>query len=494
MEYSSAARRESSRYFPETGCLVEGAFLTFFESHGVEMCGLPLTNRLWEGGIPTQYFQRLALEEAVPGQVRLKAVGSELLRLRQEQPDSVQALPSPGASRLLDAPPFEIINQLGRLPQHATQRYPNRSLDQIRHLIIHHSGVPATVGPEVIAGYHVTDLNWPGIGYHFIIDDAGHIHQTNPITVAAYHARQFNSSGIGIALLGNFSHATPQAAQLDATAYLCAWLITGLGLTPEAIKGHRELIAVNCPGEHWLQGPAWKYSLLGRVERLMRGEPVQEPVPVSKPEAAPAVSVWERPAAPPLAERALAASPSAWDAPSAPPPVDPTPAPAWGTTASPSVWGIPTQPPVDPIAARANGNDAAARPSDGDATVTPTEPAAVTVETVEAATLEPRPWWLPVEASPALEMTSTPPLTEASEGAEPDTLPSPGLVEATAYSEPVTASSDPDATPVEAALHGTTAATTADLAAPTETPDEAALESEPDDTHIPFYPRRRTES
>jgi len=295
MVYPSASDAPS-RYFPETGCTVAGVFLAFFTHYGVELCGYPLTDRVVENGVPTQYFQRLALEEAPLGQIRVKALGSEVLSLRDGRGAASTSTAAP-TSRLLTLPPFEMAHDTAQLPHHASLHYATRALHDIRHLIVHHSGVPVTVSPEVIAGYHVTDLNWPGIGYHFVIDGEGQIHQTNALTTVSYHARQYNASSVGIVLLGDFSVGVPSTAQLEATATLCAWLSQELGLSREAIKGHRELVAVTCPGDQWLQGAAWKGDLVRRVDRLINGEPagVEEPVAVMA-EAGPMVVAEASPA------------------------------------------------------------------------------------------------------------------------------------------------------------------------------------------------------
>ncbi|MFN8471343.1 MAG: N-acetylmuramoyl-L-alanine amidase [Anaerolineae bacterium] len=262
------------RYFPETGCTVEGAFLEFLQQYGIEFCGLPLTDSFLDAGTPTQYFQRLALEEPSPGQLRLKAIGAEVIhlraQLRQEKPSP---LPQPSGI-VLGIPPFELINQVGSLPRHATLRYASRPLDYIRQLVIHHTGAPESVGAEQIAGYHVTSLGWPAIGYHFIIDQKGSVAQTNALATISHHARQYNGSGVGIALVGNFEHSAPPTEQIDGAAVLCAWLLRELSLPIESIKGHQELVGVTCPGDQWLEGARWKFALMDRVEQLLAGAPI----------------------------------------------------------------------------------------------------------------------------------------------------------------------------------------------------------------------------
>ncbi len=318
--FDSPAPMTTGRFFPETGCTVDGAFLAFLDHYGLVMCGLPLTDRLNENGVSTQYFERLALTEPTPGQVQLKALGSELLALREASGGAARVASPPAPADHAVAPPsFPLLNQVWRLPRHASARYSRRSLADIRHLIIHHTGVPASVGAEIIAGYHVTDLNWPGIGYHFVIDPEGRIAQTNALTTVANHARQYNLSGVGIALQGNFEQATPTAAQLDATALVCAWLERELGLSPDCIKGHRELVAVTCPGDLWLQGPRWRDDLVTRVAHVLNGGTLPMPEPPRHMEAVavavePAPNGFDAPLVPNENGPAPMEQPPAWPA------------------------------------------------------------------------------------------------------------------------------------------------------------------------------------
>lgn len=270
----SSASNVDRRYFPETGCTVEGAFLDFLQKYGIDFCGLPLTDSFLDGGAPTQYFQRLALEEASPGQLRLKAIGAEVIHLREQLRQEKLAPLAQPSGIVLAVPPFELVNRVGSLPRHATLRYASRPLDYIRQLVIHHTGAPTSVGAEQIAGYHVTTLGWPAIGYHFIIDQDGRVCQTNALATISHHARQYNGSGVGIALTGNLDHVAPPSAQLDGAAVLCAWLLRELNLPIESIKGHQELVSVTCPGDQWLEGARWKFALMDRVERLLAGAPL----------------------------------------------------------------------------------------------------------------------------------------------------------------------------------------------------------------------------
>jgi len=152
------------------------------------------------------------------------------------------------------------------LNKHPTKQYATRRLEAIEHIVIHHSAITPTVGAQRIAEYHVNNLDWPGIGYHFVVDDQGIIYRTNPLETVSYHAGNINRSGAGVCFLGNFTDDVPTSAQLESGGKLVAWLVQELKLTNDEIKGHKEFMNTQCPGKQWLQGQQWKRMLLARVE------------------------------------------------------------------------------------------------------------------------------------------------------------------------------------------------------------------------------------
>ncbi len=282
-------------YFPETDKTVRPPFLEFFNHYGLDICGYPITETMIESGVPSQYFQRLALEEYEPGKVRLKLVGAEALtsrtlledleervegwqdtveRLREsvkvleEELDALaQEPPAPGPSPSppppIPEPKMEDIT--ASLIKHPTNRYETRSLDKIKYLVIHHSGAPANVGPERIANYQVQRQDWPGIGYHFVLTADGAIYQTNELETICYHAQEVSNTGAGICLTGNFTDEPPTAAQLDSAGHLCAYLLQELKLPQESIKGHKDFVATQCPGKQWDSGQVWRDLLFQKI-------------------------------------------------------------------------------------------------------------------------------------------------------------------------------------------------------------------------------------
>lgn len=261
-------RKPPMRFFPETDQTVEGPFLELLEKYGLEVCGLPITPEREEDGARVQYFQNVVMEKAPSGEARLVPAGERLLALREEL--ELWKKEAEGKAPVIE-PHIEDITD--KLPRHPVKKYPLRKLSEIKYLVIHHSAVAPSFGPDFLARYYVEKKDWPGIGYHYFIDARGKIYQTNPLEAAAKHARGYNVSGVGICLAGDFTALIPTQAQMLALAHLCAYLLQRLNLGKEAIIGHQEVIATICPGGEWLKGRRWKDMLLEEIDRAPRMRP-----------------------------------------------------------------------------------------------------------------------------------------------------------------------------------------------------------------------------
>lgn len=163
----------------------------------------------------------------------------------------------------------DLVGRLARSTDPANQ-YPRRSIDQIRSVVLHHTGSddPA-ITPQQLAELHVKDPKhqWPGIGFHYFIGADGAIQQTNRLDTVCFHVVNNNPSSVGIVLAGRFDAAGPSAEQISSTAALLAWLLQELRLPMESILGHSELAGqeTDCPGAAW---PTWKEMLLEEVRRI----------------------------------------------------------------------------------------------------------------------------------------------------------------------------------------------------------------------------------
>jgi hypothetical protein len=226
-------------------------FTAFAAHHGALACGPPLSEPLVEHGVAVQYFGNLVLELGADDRVVPRPLGALALAREHVAP--------PGGD--VGWPPM--IDRSDALPCHATLRYPQRPLAQIRYLVVHHSGAAARVDARDIAAEHVQINGWPGMGYHFVIGPGGLVEQCQDLTVSSHHAAQFNPVAVGIALLGDLRLTRPDPRQLDAAARLLAWLCLQLGLPRQAIRGHGELVPTDCPGPDFLK--RWKPQLLDLV-------------------------------------------------------------------------------------------------------------------------------------------------------------------------------------------------------------------------------------
>jgi hypothetical protein len=193
-------------------------------------------------------------------------------RIRElEGGDEPQPKPEPSSTPgSVSKPAWQ--NLVSLLPRHATEQYHTRERSTIQRLVIHHSATPANTTPESIARYHVGHMQWPGIGYHFVVAADGRIYQTNELATISYHAASANETGVGICFVGNFMEAPPPAVQVRAGAHLVAWLLQELRLRGDAVKGHRELMQTACPGDQWQSGATWKTTLLGAIAAAQAGQ------------------------------------------------------------------------------------------------------------------------------------------------------------------------------------------------------------------------------
>lgn len=144
---------------------------------------------------------------------------------------------------------ISIKNVINTLPRSAP--WPNRSLSDIKDITIHHAASSRTATAEDFARWHIKEKGWPGIGYHFVIDQSGQIFQTNPITAYSYHNGYNNKNAIGICLVGNFQDYSPTIKQKESLQKLISHLkgsVKGI----KSLTGHREYPGATtaCPGRY----------------------------------------------------------------------------------------------------------------------------------------------------------------------------------------------------------------------------------------------------
>jgi hypothetical protein len=174
--------------------------------------------------------------------------------------------PPPVTPPAVTAPPMEDITT--RLRRHPVKHFDRRILDQIKYLVIQHSVLPGNFPPEKIADFLVEKRQWPGIGYHFYITSDGTIYRTNDLETVCYFAGsnvQHNPLGVCICFAGDFTTEIPTDAQLSSGGKLLAFLMQELHLPMGSIRGHKEFLVTQSPGNQWDGGRKWKDLLLAKV-------------------------------------------------------------------------------------------------------------------------------------------------------------------------------------------------------------------------------------
>ncbi len=150
-------------------------------------------------------------------------------------------------------------------------QYARRDLNLVKHIAIHHVGVPGDCTAKAIADYHVINNDYPGPGYHILIRQDGQAELMNNLDRACYNVAYRNAEVIGIVLAGDFTSQPPSQVQLDSCRRVVAELQFTLGWFCPAV-GHREIAdsrsPTRCPGDTY---PSWKSAV--EVLPPVAGEP-----------------------------------------------------------------------------------------------------------------------------------------------------------------------------------------------------------------------------
>lgn len=143
---------------------------------------------------------------------------------------------------------MKIIDKRNKLRKHPTKRYARRSRNQIKYIAIHHSA-SISGSAEAFADYHVNNLGWPGIGYHYVIAKDGTISHCHDVEVISYHVGNSNRDAIGICMIGDFTKEKPTPAQYQAALKLTKMLMSELNISSRNVLGHREFPnnSTSCP-------------------------------------------------------------------------------------------------------------------------------------------------------------------------------------------------------------------------------------------------------
>jgi N-acetyl-anhydromuramyl-L-alanine amidase AmpD len=117
-------------------------------------------------------------------------------------------------------------------------------------IVIHHTA-SGDVSAETVHGWHLQNLNWGGIGYHYLVRANGGIERGRPEEVRGVHASRANANSIAIALSGNFSRNRPTIQQMDSIVSLVRdiWTRYSSSVVPALpVVRHADLSVTECPG------------------------------------------------------------------------------------------------------------------------------------------------------------------------------------------------------------------------------------------------------
>jgi N-acetyl-anhydromuramyl-L-alanine amidase AmpD len=166
------------------------------------------------------------------------------------------------------APAPEIVDVRATMPR-GERPYQQRQVEEIRYLVLNHTGAPPVVPLQTLAQAHVNS-GYPGIAYNYFITHAGQIYQLTDLEEAATEF-EWSMEGLNIALEGDFNESVPPREQLEAAADLCVWLMNKLPqIKADQVVGLCDLIETTSPGLTFQEGPTWRRHLHDAIQIRLR--------------------------------------------------------------------------------------------------------------------------------------------------------------------------------------------------------------------------------
>jgi hypothetical protein len=162
----------------------------------------------------------------------------------------------------------------------------------IHHTVTSSGGLDPAAVVRAIYYYHAVTNDWGDIAYNYLIDDRGNIYEGRygGEQVVGGHAKQYNWGSIGIAVLGDYSSATPAAASLNSLVELMAWKGNLYYIHPlqqgafidkvlPNIMAHRDCQPeTTCPGNGmYAQMATLRQRVMTRMAQLVPSSQIVEP-------------------------------------------------------------------------------------------------------------------------------------------------------------------------------------------------------------------------
>lgn len=126
--------------------------------------------------------------------------------------------------------------------------YPEPLSDWLRTIVIHHSALPLSDGPQEIQALHQGERGYADVAYHFMIGYDGALYAGRPLNMRGAHVARYNTGSIGVMLVGNMNELEPSPAQLATLNALIDELTAQFPLTH--LAGHQDFPGqdTECPG------------------------------------------------------------------------------------------------------------------------------------------------------------------------------------------------------------------------------------------------------
>jgi len=131
------------------------------------------------------------------------------------------------------------------------------TLHDIERITVHHTGAlieDNTLSPGFTRrhqAYHQgTELGWPDIAYHFLIDSHGYVYEGRRWDAVGDTRTTYDPTGhLLIAVKGNFNEQVITDVQYERLVEMLAWGAGTFDIDPAEITGHRDWAATACPGD-----------------------------------------------------------------------------------------------------------------------------------------------------------------------------------------------------------------------------------------------------
>jgi N-acetylmuramoyl-L-alanine amidase len=127
----------------------------------------------------------------------------------------------------------------------------------INRITVHHEGwtpvyftdyASTKARMDSIRRSHLERMKAGDIGYHYVIDRAGHVWQGRDLRYQGAHVGKNNENNLGIMVLGNFNKQTASSQQLGSLQNLLRQHIRTYRIAQSRVYTHRELGPTTCPG------------------------------------------------------------------------------------------------------------------------------------------------------------------------------------------------------------------------------------------------------